>query len=149
MQENTDDSQASQTLEGLPVPDEKHLAAWTDYMGSVSRMAPYMGTSSEVSVEDTLQKELGKHVDKTEVFDFEFGKSEVTPFAFYGATRARARVVLVKGVSYDLGMMLVVFTYLTLLWGYVSIQVDGYRGFRQRIPYSLRGFMPKPSGKSR
>ena len=92
---------------------------------------------------------MGAHVAKTETYDFVLGKSDATPFTFYGATHGRARAVLVKGVAYDLSMTLIVFAYLIVLWAYISVEVDGYKGFRQRVPYMLRNFMPKPSETSR
>jgi hypothetical protein len=145
------DNGAHQIFTGALGVDGNYVDAWTDYMGSTPRVAPFMAeagaSSSQPAVEDALEKALGVHVAKTETFDFVLGKSDATPFTFYGAIRGRARAVLVKGVTYDLSMTLVVFVYLIVLWGYVSVEVDGYKGFRQRIPYALRSFMPKPSSE--
>ena len=124
--------------------DGNYIDVWTDYMGSVPRLVSAMGFSDN-KVASSLEGALNAHVSKTEMYDFVLDKSEATPFAFYGASKGFARAVMVKGVTYDLCMTLVVFTYLIALWGYISIEVDGYRGFRQRIPYVLRRFLPKSS----
>jgi hypothetical protein len=150
--DDNDNNGGHRIFTGALSVDGNYVDAWTDYMGSVPRSVPFMaegGASPSPTVDVALEKALGAHVAKTETYDFVLGKSDATPFTFYGATHGRARAVLVKGVAYDLSMTLIVFAYLIVLWAYISVEVDGYKGFRQRVPYMLRNFMPKPSETSR
>lgn len=96
-----------------------YIKSWLDLLSQTPRVAPFLSKNDPFIL--ALKKELEDHTDEVNV------QHEVLDgmFTFYDSTRARLNVYQVASVTFDLLLLLVLGSYLIVLFSFLVITTRG------------------------